>query len=831
MITSSFEKLAALPFSDLFLAVIITGKHPTTGVTTDFYLTSAPSLFTSATDTPANTQFRNVILKGWSTSRSVSSGGKFLGPSTFNTGNLEIYNQDDAFTDWLALDWNDQPIKLLVGARNNADGTPYSFSDFQDLFVGVVEDVVPKGDNTFEIVVVGRSKVLDDPLVTEFYRGFGGGARTEAAYNLNTPTNAAFVLPGAGTVEWIGRVVTLPAIEANLVRSAPTNGWGIVVDAKGLVSVLHDGGTRASTTYTTKAGDPLYVAQVFSTAKDGHLMEVWAGRDGRDVEKVLSKTVNGLSVGASDVVRVGKIGGNGTTLDIWEIRLWDYARSQDEILAFVDSPLTSASTASGLVEAWKFGDGTGNVALGEKGVADFTYDDTLTWISSLEGDDPEQFDGALLGVSKPEGYGAPRNVLAVPVDDQRHDYHWSRNPSDDLSRVHVRGAPLVPDEVQTSTTGGQIRTTADDKIVLQAPLTGKRYIPGQVDPAINGQRIEIASSGTAADGIYRIADNGVSADGLVISVVSKNYDGAAGLTDLSLGAGTILRSPDGEHQFSYDLTTSTVRMPTAPDGDVTIDPTCILPPSGSATVSDLFELLVGETVDKTRLTWNPEIAFFVPAGGSLSLRSYLDKIMWSCFGWWVETRSGGYRIGNHSLPTGSPKATVVGSSLATIDAANIASVTARVQSLTPIRTKIPAWQLRVGYGQTWHVHQQGSLVGSVPPVRREVLTSPFRWAPRVYSSVKKRYPTSVPEEPIDTYLTTKADGEKYMTVAGPLLTTKRGWFDVDAVGLGFATVDLYDEVFIQHPDPTKGIVGGSLGRILEMDENLQSEIVSMEVFT
>jgi hypothetical protein len=846
---AAFAALAALPFGELYLAVIAEGVDPETGEVTPVYLTTAPSLYTEAADDPPTVGFRNVVLQDWTLARGIVEPGTFLGRSEFNTGRIAFDDLDGALAHLLDLDFADREFVALVGGRVQADGSPYPFSLYRPVLVGTSEELVRADSGGLELVVSGRSKRFEQPVVEQFYRGFGGGVRchadAEAGESLSVTDTADWLkLPvvtggmeffGGLAVEWFGVIDALPAVEGTFLRRGED--YGLLVDPAGLLGWL-GGGTPTWSSYVLPVGEPLWVAGNWRTPSE---LDLWAGRTALDAEIVATiAPAGGLFADSGLSVVLGTRGGNGFGFTVWEARVWNTWMPDEDLVDGMEQPLPLNLDDDRLAEAWRFSDGTGSLALGELGRLDLAISGAFdpdagggpTWESSLEGDDPGLFgDAGVVGESKPDVYGEGINVRAVPVDGQRHDHQWSLRPSADLRRLYVRAAPMVPDEQLVVAGGGDIALDgATDKIVLQPPHSAHRFVPGQTSPEVPGQKIEIANAG-GLDGIYRIKAEGVAADGLSVAVEAADFSGAAGLPTANLPAAAIVRTPADEIQYAYDLARSTARLTSPAEGELTADVLGYLADHDEALASDVFQMLTGVAPDTTELLWDPLVGIAIASGDRVTLVEVLDKLAASFAGWWVEDFAGSYRIGTHRLPEGTPRATIAGSPIHTLDPSLIAPVTGRIHSIKERPAVIPRWQTTAGYRPNGTVQGGDSVVGSVPAARRRVLAEPFLRRPKPYPSVRRRYGgKSEPAEVVETYLLSQADADRWNELVAPLYTEQRRWFTVEIVGLAPLALDLPDVIVLQHPRPALGISGGILARVMRLEAATAGGIVEAEVF-
>lgn len=834
---SVFGDLAALPFGETYVAATLMARVRSTGEIRTLYVTDAPKLFTEPTEDPPSQHFQSVILKGWRTFRSLTEGKSFSGPSRFSTGSLIFDNSPETnpfagkigagkggpFDDWLDLDWNGQSQVLKAGGRIKADGSPFPHSEYETFFTGIGDEMVPRADGTLELKLRGEKGLLDDPVVTERYKAFGGAVLIPADTRLQSDFGSQFSFSDL-TAELFGVVSEYPTLSTNLLDHSTSN-YGIAINNAGALAILHESAFFSS--YVTALGDPLVAAVTYESQGDGNTVAIlYAGKDASDFSERLRITIPDF-VTADGRFRLGDlVTPSFGIVEIWEVRVSDAAQSLEVLRGRAGGPLSSPETTGGLVEAWKMDDGEGSVAMGEKGAADLmTSGGSVSWVTSGEGDDPER-GGDLLGKTKPDGFGAVFNAALTPIDEQRSLYEWKIGPSFDITRAKSNGTPLVPDETIPCVLLGDIAfDDTDDAFVLTAGQTAKRLIPGQTKPAAEGQRIELTDAG-AFDGVYLIAPEGINeaADRII---VLDEFGVPVTLSSGDLPALSIFKTLPAEIQFTYDLATSRIDTPQPLAGFATVDAVLTM----EAPTSEVFEAFVGEAPTNL-LTFDPVVSVFWDTDqGDQKGRDFLDELMNSVFGWWVENRGGGFTIGNHAAPTGDPVAALLGSKASTISATTVLPpIVEAISRIVGIpSTGPPHHELVAGYGRTWHVAGHGTTTPVVPPAVARTLENPYRKATKPYPQTKKDFPTSQPSPMIRTLIVNRQDAEAFLDVAAPLLTVRRRWFDV-VVGLGALAIDLHDVVLIEHPEGAHSLQTPTLARVMSMDEDTTSDRVEIGLY-
>lgn len=792
----AFELLSRDPSAEIVVAVDLRPRDPVTGEVVLVLLTTAPRLYTGPNDDPPNAIHRSLTLRGWSPSRALAERGKLVGSnSSFDAGLVEVDNSDGQLTFLQELDWNGAAFGVKVGGHRTADGQPYPYSLFLDSMAGVVSNLVGTANSSFEIRFAGRSPLLAQPLVAEVFRGFGSCLVIPDGEMAAGAGDAPAVV--AVSVDWIG--IVDGAADIFTLGTA----LSLSVSALGVVTFSGGGGVLSSGIGAVPVGSPCVISA--SVPDTGSSVRVYAGTKASDLALVVEAILpHAIDLGD----RTPSIGGPSRP---WEVRLWSVDRDLEAVSAGAESSVDP--DAENLVETWRFEDGEpgiGGVVRGENGTNFIVSSPPCYFTSTLEGDDPVSFPGGPANTTKPDGWGPVTNIRPQLVSSQFNDYVYGVGPSKDLPRVYVNQAPLVPNEVLTSAYTGQISFTAPSTISFAGGLSGRHFVPGQENPQRDGQRIEVTGSGTN-DGVYQVAT--VAQDGSFLTVVELTIVGAP-----SAPAGTVVRSYAVDIAYSYDLETSTIRTVGVPPGDLTADAVMRFAGKAGMTVLDALAFVLGTEVDATSLAWNPVVGWWLPPGSTMTRAQLATEIAASACAWWIEDRFGSYRVGTWRLPSGSPRATIGES---------------RIASITELETVVPASRLYVGYGRPWVKQESGTLPLSIPSARRGLVSRDFQVASRSASAATlTQFPLAKPRtEVFGTYLTTRADAEIWLDYAMPLYATRKlRWFDIDVAGSAFGELDVDQCIVISHPDPTYEIVAGALARIYNVKEDPGTDLLPIEVF-
>jgi hypothetical protein len=109
---------------------------------------------TGAGDTPANTQYLDVVSGGVKTSEKVSIEGKV----TMSWGTIEFDNSDGALDDWLDAVWKNNDIQVLYG-----DYT-WPVADFRLAFTGINGEIDAKDRDRLQLPVEDKLRKLTTAL-------------------------------------------------------------------------------------------------------------------------------------------------------------------------------------------------------------------------------------------------------------------------------------------------------------------------------------------------------------------------------------------------------------------------------------------------------------------------------------------------------------------------------------------------------------------------------------------------------------------------------------------------------------------------------------------
>lgn len=774
----------------------------------------------------------------------IRAGAIATGSSEIGRGTLTLESPTAAQDDWRDLDWNGAEITFYVGARYRADGQLMVFSEF-DSFVGEIERMDTAGDRAWELSFADPRLALEEPATVKFYRGFGGGlyfpghlVATADRYGVQYSGASGITLEAPFTLESIGRVRDLDAaaLEAFTALAVHPAVLQVLFDgtlrAK-LVTVSH-GSITITTTHQVAEGEPYYLGLV--VAADGVTVKLYAGTDADDVLEVWEETLPSAFASSSITqVNVGAANGNCPALEVWENRFWNTVKTQEELETLGDGPVTDATDRADLVESWRFSEGeeigTGPaIVLGEKGVFDLSKVGTgdPMWVSSYEGDDPDQFPGSPAGQTKARSWGPAMNVKLVQIDSQRPAYTWHHvDDAADLDQVVARlrsgGVPMVRDHSLTSTENNQfVFDAATSTLTIAIPAFSPRdfrlFVAGQQDPARLGQRVVISNT-ASNNGTRRVAVNGISADGLTV----KLTDGP--VVDESALTGAKIESHPADVQYeglefgaaAYGLPPR-VELDSAPDGDLTADLQVMEPGGFSFGLwSEIHAEISGKTVQTAAVSFDPLLAYHLPAGDAKTKRDVLDALARAAFGWWIENPNGtGHVLGNWLPPSGSPVASL--------------GADGPLADVVPIRAALPVGKFEIAHSPIWHQQSGDSLNGSVSAGDRARWSEPYTVRPVVDRRIRdERFPRSREIPRIVSFVSTPSDVTSLEALARPFFFLEPQWFRLVFDSLWPMFIRPNDVLELTWDDPSMGL-DATLVRVTGREFDTGAGTMALECF-
>lgn len=132
------------------------------GAPSTLYL-SNKSFTTTATDTPANTNYDPCILGGINFNESISLDGS----ASIGYGDIEIANYSGERDSWLNYVWSNRYIKIYIGDPR------WSKNDFYKIFDGVVNDIASRDRTTLNLTLLDKLERINIPISEELLGGTG----------------------------------------------------------------------------------------------------------------------------------------------------------------------------------------------------------------------------------------------------------------------------------------------------------------------------------------------------------------------------------------------------------------------------------------------------------------------------------------------------------------------------------------------------------------------------------------------------------------------------------------------------------------------------------
>lgn len=116
---------------------------------------------TTATDTPANTNYLPIINNSTVFTQELSIDGE---PS-ISWGDISLDNADGTRDSWLNYIWTNRSISIYIGDVN------FSRNDFTKIFTGYVENITSSGIDTLNISIRDMLQKLNGPITDEIIGG------------------------------------------------------------------------------------------------------------------------------------------------------------------------------------------------------------------------------------------------------------------------------------------------------------------------------------------------------------------------------------------------------------------------------------------------------------------------------------------------------------------------------------------------------------------------------------------------------------------------------------------------------------------------------------
>lgn len=376
--------------------------------------TGASAISVGGVDTlPAHTIYRRRVIKLPTLTQSIWQPGRLLSNSIPSFGNLILTNSDgglDQYHPNNGWTWAGCRYKTFFADKRDIPGT---IGKVADGFMGQ-----PKFDlSIVDVPLNGRESLFDVQISERVYRGTSYGLELFGDRRVSFGTPAAVNLTGNMTAEFWLWIDALPTSNRQFYGwlAGIAIPWRFDLGPTGVLSIIgHVGGVPSSAMLSTS----------LSTLRPYHVACIIEGRDVTFVlfdddnsVEIINEHVNTFSAATRDSNSGGTLSYDSRSDAVFkpwldEARVWNYARSLDDIRANRHRPLAGNVPAT-CVHCVGFDDGSGvNVTDSSATAAHGTISGagTSTWLWMHEGG-PE-----LAGTPKPDVYGERFGCKPVLVD-------------------------------------------------------------------------------------------------------------------------------------------------------------------------------------------------------------------------------------------------------------------------------------------------------------------------------------------------------------------------------------------------------------------------------
>lgn len=755
-------------------------------------------------------QFEPVITQGWQLQRALAQPGEALGSSPAPSGTLVLDRTAGLLANWDNYDWHGARVEIYISTAGQAS----VWADYTLAYVGRVQSAQPTAE-TMTLAVGSPHRHLDQPVMAEQYRGFGGAARLDGL-PMSCEDSPLLNAVGGLTYEVFGRIRALPAAETALVTRG--DAIGLHLGADGRLSAIAASALVPTDIYLGTGPYHLALTLDATFAKASIYLRV----DER-VELVWQQDLPG-AIGQEDLpLVINEWAGSSADLEYWELRIWDGARTQAELIETGSSPFEDSDefAAAGGRCLWRFNRLSGKADkddLHQLALAGESVD----WAPSLDGDDPREFPGEGALGSKPWVFGYTHNVPGVLVDTPRSKWQFSGVPASSIAALYVEGLPLRTDAVVLAATAGDIEYQGGGLFACAAGYTFALFVAGQTWPAKTGQSVLITGWPTI-NGTYVVAPEGISPNGRTMTLLAI----PGGATLGACPSGASIATPSADVQYTWDSATATATLSGTPEGAVTADIIGVTV-GGLAKVSTALETLSSVALDKSRLAWDPGISLYAGVGEQVTRRALMDTAARAGVAWWAETRRGRLVAGSWAAPAAEtePVAYLLTSRLAEaeLDHSRGGALFGWIQTIEEHPDNVPVDAITCQYRKARLQQDADGVAGQVPPARRKWLAKGFAQELRLFP----RTQSSAPLAPQETALWRQTDARQWCSRAGWLFAEPRKSYTLTVMGIKCGELELGDIVQVESPHYQK-LIYAPLAVVTSIAEGTTSPIMTIEV--
>lgn len=388
------------------------------------------SAITIGTDTiPAHTAFRMRVISLPTVSQSLWQSGRILSRSTPSFGSLTLTNEDgglDLYSPEYGWQWSGCRCKIFFCDYSNIQST---IGKTFDGYLGSPGFSLPE----VEIPLKGNEHLFEVPISERVYRGTSYMLEMSGSSLVSYGTPSAVNLTGDMTLEFWLWIEALPTIDRRVW------GWVDSTTVPWRFGLLTTGGLVVGRSIGGVVENVLSSSTLL-TLRFYHISVVFSGRsvtyyiygDGTQITTIesyptaFSSTSFQSFVGGGYRLRTD----SDASLKVWfdEMRVWNYARSREEIEKDRFKPLSSSIPAT-CVHRAAMDEASGSTIVDSSSTgANGTITGAVTWLWAHEGG------SELAGTPKPDVWGERWGIAPVLVDPVRQGYQVAGGgPINDLT--------------------------------------------------------------------------------------------------------------------------------------------------------------------------------------------------------------------------------------------------------------------------------------------------------------------------------------------------------------------------------------------------------------